>query len=169
VCFQPSEPARNDTQRIIAADTEPGSWLTHGRTYGEQRFSPLTKVSIDTVGQLGLAWTYEMRTNRGMSATPLVVDGVMYVTSAWSDQLVDDLFLSKDGKRLFASRPSLGDVVAIDLQTRAGVVNRCRRIPCGPRRAVAQGRHATCFCDESPQGLEGSVARAPSPRSVPWQ
>ena len=80
----PPEPARNDTQRIIAADTEPGSWLTHGRTYGEQRFSPLTKVSTDTVGGLGLAWTYEMRTNRGASATPLVVDGVMYVTSAWS-------------------------------------------------------------------------------------
>ena len=80
----PTPPARNDTQRIIAADTEPGSWLTHGRTYGEQRFSPLTKVSTDTVGGLGLAWTYEMRTNRGASATPLVVDGVMYATSAWS-------------------------------------------------------------------------------------
>ena len=80
----PTPPARTDTQRIIAADTEPGSWLTHGRTYGEQRFSPLTKVSTDTVGGLGLAWTYEMRTNRGASGTPLVVDGVMYVTSAWS-------------------------------------------------------------------------------------
>ncbi len=81
---RPPAPAPSDTQRIIAADTEPGSWLTHGRTYGEQRFSPLTKVSTDTVGGLGLAWTYEMRTNRGASATPLVVDGVMYVTSAWS-------------------------------------------------------------------------------------
>jgi PQQ-dependent dehydrogenase (methanol/ethanol family) len=78
------EAARTDTQRIIAADTEPGSWLTHGRTYGEQRFSPLTKVSTDSVGRLGLAWTYEMKTNRSASATPLVVDGVMYVTSAWS-------------------------------------------------------------------------------------
>jgi PQQ-dependent dehydrogenase (methanol/ethanol family) len=79
-----SQTIRNDTQRIVAADTEPGSWLTHGRTYGEQRFSPLTKVSAETVGRLGLAWTYEMKTNRGASATPLVVDGVMYVTSAWS-------------------------------------------------------------------------------------
>jgi quinohemoprotein ethanol dehydrogenase len=52
-------------QRIIAAEREPGSWLTHGRTYGEQRFSPLTKVSTQTVGRLGLAWTYEMRINRG--------------------------------------------------------------------------------------------------------
>ena len=57
-------PSRTDTQRIIAADTEPGSWLTHGRTYGEQRFSPLAKVTTQTVGRLGLAWTYEMRTNR---------------------------------------------------------------------------------------------------------
>ena len=80
----PTPQPRTDTQRIIAADTEPGSWLTHGRTYGEQRFSPLSKVSTDTVGRLGLAWTYEMKTNRGQSATPLVVDGVMYVTSSWS-------------------------------------------------------------------------------------
>ena len=80
----PAPQARTDTQRIIAADTEPGSWLTHGRTYGEQRFSPLTKISTETVGRLGLAWTYEMRTNRGAQATPLVADGVMYVTSAWS-------------------------------------------------------------------------------------
>ena len=44
----------------------------------------MTKVSTETVGRLGLAWTYEMRTNRGAQATPLVADGVMYVTSAWS-------------------------------------------------------------------------------------
>ena len=80
----PPPPGRTGTERILAADTEPGSWLTHGRTYGEQRFSPLNKVSTDTVGRLGLAWTYEMKTNRSASATPLVVDGVMYVTSAWS-------------------------------------------------------------------------------------
>jgi PQQ-dependent dehydrogenase (methanol/ethanol family) len=84
-CFptRPRSP-HTDTQRILAADTEPGSWLTHGRTYGEQRFSPLTRVNTDTVGRLGLAWTYELKTNRGASATPLVVDGIMYVTSAWS-------------------------------------------------------------------------------------
>jgi quinohemoprotein ethanol dehydrogenase len=77
-------PVAVDTTRILAADAEPGSWLTHGRTYGEQRFSPLSQVSLATVGKLGLAWTYELKTNRGASATPLVVDGVMYVTSAWS-------------------------------------------------------------------------------------
>lgn len=78
------EPAPTGTARIVAADSEPGNWLTHGRTYAEQRFSPLTQIGTDTVGRLGLAWTYELGTNRGAQATPLVVDGVMYVTSAWS-------------------------------------------------------------------------------------
>ena len=35
-----------DEQRIIAADSEPGNWLAHGRDYGEQRFSPLKKRRI---------------------------------------------------------------------------------------------------------------------------
>jgi quinohemoprotein ethanol dehydrogenase len=79
-----SRPAAVDTARILAADDEPGSWLTHGRTYEEQRFSPLTAIDASNVEDLGLAWTYELRTDRGAEATPLVVDGVMYVTSAWS-------------------------------------------------------------------------------------
>ena len=73
-----------DTHRILAADGEPQNWLTHGRTYEEQRFSPLASLNTANVADLGLAWTYEMRTSRGASVTPLVVDGVMYVTSAWS-------------------------------------------------------------------------------------
>ena len=80
----PPAPADLDTKRIAAADDEPGSWLTHGRTYGEQRFSPLAKINTDTVGTLGLAWSYELRPTAAHEATPLVVDGVMYVTSAWS-------------------------------------------------------------------------------------
>ncbi len=77
-------PGDVDTARILAADSEPGNWLSHGRTYGEQRFSPLASIGTGNVGELGLAWTYETQTARGASATPLVVDGVMYVTSAWS-------------------------------------------------------------------------------------
>src|SRR5271170_5931523 len=70
--------------RIINADREPGNWLTHGRTYGEQRFSPLDQINEQNVSQLGLAWYYDLDTNRGQEATRLVVDGVMYFTSAWS-------------------------------------------------------------------------------------
>ncbi|MFZ4120808.1 MAG: PQQ-dependent dehydrogenase, methanol/ethanol family [Caulobacterales bacterium] len=77
-------PAAVDEARIVAADSEPGNWMSHGRTYSEQRFSPLESVNLQNVSQLGLAWSYELSTGRAASGTPIVVDGVMYVTSAWS-------------------------------------------------------------------------------------
>jgi PQQ-dependent dehydrogenase (methanol/ethanol family) len=70
--------------RITNADSDPANWLTHGRTYNEQRFSPLKQVDDHNVGQLSLAWHYDLDTHRGQEATPLVVDGVMYFTTAWS-------------------------------------------------------------------------------------
>ena len=70
--------------RIINADAEPGSWLAHGRTYSEQRFSPLVRINTDNVHSLGLAWSFRTGTKRGIEATPLVVDGVMYTTGSWS-------------------------------------------------------------------------------------
>ena len=84
--FEPPSPevAAVDTQRITNADAEPQNWLSHGRTYSEQRFSPLTKISDATVGALGLAWHLDLGTNRGLEATPIVVDGVMYVSGAWN-------------------------------------------------------------------------------------
>jgi PQQ-dependent dehydrogenase (methanol/ethanol family) len=70
--------------RLVAADHDRDNWLSHGRTYDEQRFSPLTQISSANVGTLGLAWSLDLDTTRGQEATPLVVDGVMYSTSAWS-------------------------------------------------------------------------------------
>jgi len=78
------KPAGVNESRIINADREPGNWMTYGRTYDEQRFSPLNQIDDRNVAQLGLAWFYDLDTNRGQEATPLVVDGVMYFTSAWS-------------------------------------------------------------------------------------
>ena len=71
-------------QRLEAAGGEAGNWLSHGRTYDEQRFSPLTAVNAGNVGDLGLAWYFDVPTQRGMEATPVVVDGRMYVTGSWS-------------------------------------------------------------------------------------
>jgi quinohemoprotein ethanol dehydrogenase len=82
---QPAVPvAKVDTARILAADSEPGNWLSTGRTYGEQRYSPLTQIDTTNVSKLGLAWTYKVDVDRGAEATPLVVDGVMYTTGAFS-------------------------------------------------------------------------------------
>jgi quinohemoprotein ethanol dehydrogenase len=79
----PSAADVNDA-RLRNADQEPGNWMSYGRTYNEQRFSPLKEVTDRNVGQLGLAWHYDLDTRRGQEATPMVVDGVMYFTSAWS-------------------------------------------------------------------------------------
>jgi quinohemoprotein ethanol dehydrogenase len=81
-------PAAVDAARLTAADQDPtkdpGNWMSHGRTYSEERFSPLDKVDASNVKNLGLAWNFELSTNRGVETTPIVVDGVMYVTSSWS-------------------------------------------------------------------------------------
>jgi quinohemoprotein ethanol dehydrogenase len=73
-----------DDARLSAADAEPGSWLVHGRTRSEQRMSPLSRIDSDNVAQLQLAWSFPTGTTRGLEATPLVVDGVMYTTGTWS-------------------------------------------------------------------------------------
>ena len=63
----------------------PGSeWLSHGRTYREQRFSPLDTVNRDNVDELDLVWSFKFDTARGMEATPIVHDGVIYVSTGWS-------------------------------------------------------------------------------------
>jgi quinohemoprotein ethanol dehydrogenase len=78
------KPVLVDGARIANADSDAGNWLTYGRTYSEQRFSPLKQISDQNIKQLGLAWHFDLDTHRGQEATPLVVDGVMYFTSAWS-------------------------------------------------------------------------------------
>ena len=73
-----------DGARIANADAAPGEWLTHGRTYSEQRYSPLDDINRDTVKRLNLAWRFDLPEDRGIEATPLVADGVMYTSSSWS-------------------------------------------------------------------------------------
>ena len=73
-----------DDAALRAADGDSANWITYGRTYSEQRFSPLKLIDEQSVGKLGLAWSYDLETLRGVEATPLVKDGVLYMTSAWS-------------------------------------------------------------------------------------
>ena len=73
-----------DDAALRSADTDGANWLTYGRTYSEQRFSPLKQIDENTVGHLGLVWSYDLGTRRGLESTPLVKDGVLYATSAWS-------------------------------------------------------------------------------------
>jgi quinohemoprotein ethanol dehydrogenase len=73
-----------DDAALKAADADPANWITYGRNYSEQRFSSLKQVDEQSVSRLGLAWSFDLETLRGLEATPLVQDGVLYTTSAWS-------------------------------------------------------------------------------------
>ena len=104
VATAPVKPAQVDATRIVQADQDPGNWLTHGRTYSEQRFSPLAKIDAGNVKQLGLAWFVDLDTHRGQEATPLIIDGVLYSTSAWSKvQAID----AASGKLLWQYDPKV--------------------------------------------------------------
>jgi len=73
-----------DDDTLRAADADSASWLSYGRTYAEQRYSPLRQIDERSVSQLGLAWWLDLGTTRGLEATSLFSDGVLYTTGSWS-------------------------------------------------------------------------------------
>lgn len=78
-CGQQAAEQSAETAAGIGAE-----WTQYGGTADEQRHSALTAINRETVGQLGPVWSYELRTGRGVEATPLIIDGILYATSAWS-------------------------------------------------------------------------------------
>ncbi len=70
--------------QALSSPEDNANWLLHGRTADEQRFSPLDMINTTNVKDLSLAWYIDLPEQRGQEATPLVVDGVMYTTSAWN-------------------------------------------------------------------------------------
>jgi alcohol dehydrogenase (cytochrome c)/quinohemoprotein ethanol dehydrogenase len=108
--------AEND-HRIENAESEPENWLSYGRTYSEQRYSPLSQIDLRTVGRLGLTWYFDIDEYRPVQATPLVVDGVMYVTAAWSQVYALD---AATGKELWRYDPAVAREVEAGDCCRAG-------------------------------------------------
>jgi len=104
--------AKVDDARLLAAGDDGANWLSYGRTYDEQRFSPLTAVNDANVSQLGLEWSSDLDTARGQEATPIVVDGVMYVTTAWSMVKAYD---AATGKPLWSYDPQVPRSKLIDV------------------------------------------------------
>jgi len=105
--------------RQIAADAEPGTWMSAGRTYDEQRYSPLTKINASNIKDLDLAWYGDVDTERGQEATPVVVDGVLYITSAWS---MVKAYNAKTGEKLWSYDPKVdranGQIACCDVVNR---------------------------------------------------
>jgi len=111
--------ANVDAARLAGADQDPGNWMTYGRTYSEQRFSPLAKITADNVKRLGLAWYADLDTNRGQEATPLEIDGVLYVSTAWSEVKA---YNAQTGQLLWSFDPAVPP--ALGVRGCCDVVNR---------------------------------------------
>jgi quinohemoprotein ethanol dehydrogenase len=93
-----------DDARLTAAGNDLANWLTHGRTYGEQRYSPLDQINAENIEGLRLAWDTPTGLKRGHEATPIVVDGVMFLTGSWSVVLALD---AKTGEELWRYDPKV--------------------------------------------------------------
>ncbi len=115
----PEKFANVTSERLLNAAQTPAEWLTHGGTYDEQRHSLLDQIDTGNIGELGVAWTYDLATARGVESTPIVVDGVMYVTSAWSVVYALD---AKTGAELWLYDPDVDRAMAADAC--CDVVNR---------------------------------------------
>ena len=80
-CAEPQleQPVAARVDDLALADGGSGAdWLGFGRTYDEQRYSPLTQIDDSNVGDLKVDWVLDLPTDRGLASTPLVVDGVLY-------------------------------------------------------------------------------------------
>jgi quinohemoprotein ethanol dehydrogenase len=80
-------------------------WLSNGRTYSEQRYSPLTQIDTGNVSRLGLAWQASLQSTMfGIEATPIVANGVLYTTSSYSRVFAFD---AKTGTPLWSFDPKV--------------------------------------------------------------
>ena len=91
-----------DGASIKANTATSNDWPTIGLDYAETRFSKLNQINTDNVKKLGLVWSYPLESSRGVEATPVVVDGIMYQTASWSVVHAID---ARTGKRLWSFDP----------------------------------------------------------------
>ncbi|GGJ51228.1 PQQ-dependent dehydrogenase, methanol/ethanol family [Sphingopyxis bauzanensis] len=111
--------AEKASETLLKTGGNGDDWGAIGFNYDEQRFSPLTDISEKNVGELGIAWTADLEDARGQEATPVVVDGVMYVTHAWSKVSAWD---AATGKPLWKFDPKVPGESAVNAC--CDVVNR---------------------------------------------
>lgn len=111
--------AKVDGAFISANASTTRDWPSHGLDYAETRFSRLRQIDTANVRELGLVWSYNLESTRGVEATPLVVDGVMYVTASWSVVHAVD---ARTGKRLWSFDPKVDR--ALGYRGCCDVVNR---------------------------------------------
>jgi alcohol dehydrogenase (cytochrome c) len=76
--------------RLLKADQEPGNWLMYSGTYNSWRYSRLDQINTANASRLKPKWLFQMRTREKVESTPLVVDGIMYLTRPENDIIALD-------------------------------------------------------------------------------
>ncbi len=103
--------------RIAASAAEPGSWLTYSGNYSAHRYSALKLIDRTNVARLKPAWMYQTNDLNQFETTPIVADGVMYISEPPSNAAALDLHT---GRPLWIYRRA----VASDVRACCGQVNR---------------------------------------------
>ncbi len=96
--------AEKASETLLKTGGTGDDWGAIGYSYDEQRFSPLTDINDTNVGELGIAWYADLEDARGQEATPVVVDGILYVSHAWSKV---DAWDAVTGRRLWSFDPQV--------------------------------------------------------------
>jgi quinohemoprotein ethanol dehydrogenase len=117
LCFAIGAFAQSDADLANGATST--DWLTYGHDYAETRFSTLTQINAGNVDELGVAWTFDTDSFRGLEATPLVKDGVLYATRPWSSVFALD---ARTGEKLWDYDPQVDK--SIGWKACCDVVNR---------------------------------------------
>lgn len=110
-------PAQVTYERILNAEKEPQNWLTYSGNYSSHRHSSLNQINRDTVSRLKPLWTHQIETLHKFETTPIVVDGVMYISEPPSDVTALD---ARTGRVLWTYRHRVPD----DVPVCCGEVNR---------------------------------------------
>ena len=100
----PAVRAQVTQDRLLRAADEPQNWLTYSGGYFSQRHSPLRQIDPANVKGLEMKWVFQNQVFGAWQSTPLVVDGIMYVTQRPNDVLAVD---AKTGRAFWQYRHSV--------------------------------------------------------------
>jgi alcohol dehydrogenase (cytochrome c) len=99
-----------DEKDLLNAASNTANWLMYGRTYDAQRYSPLAQINKKNVHKLTPAWTFQTGVLDGFECSPLVIDGIMYITTPWNHAYAIDC---KTGSQLWHYQKSLPENLAL--------------------------------------------------------
>ncbi len=98
-----------DEKRVVAESADGQNWFLKGGSFRGEHYSPLRQINAGNVGDLGLAWSIDLPVPDGVSATPIIVDGVIYISGAWSIVFAVD---AASGEILWSYDPKVLDAIA---------------------------------------------------------